>query len=258
MRGELSCPCRPWIVNADGSEAAELPLEGNVLTLEPSPRGQRLVYATDRDGNWSLHVTHLNGRGDRKITAAEGFGDFNARWSPTGNDLAFLRDTTGSDNDVWLVKSDGTELRRLTDTPNRVEFFPAWSSDGSEVLFGTGAGDLLAVSRVDGGETALSTVPRAPLEEHFDDGFRESSFWHQISDPGSSIGEAAGRLVISISGDAVPGGQFNQVAAHWGSNCRLPGDFDYQVDYELLTWPQHGGYFAALNAFFADAAIARQ
>jgi hypothetical protein len=63
--------------------------------------------------------------------------------------------------------------------------------------------------------------------------------------------------VASISGSAVPGGPFNQVDEHIGSQCSLPGDFDYQVDYHLLTWPQHGGFFAALNAFFGDGAVAR-
>lgn len=254
MRGPLACPCRPWIVNADGSGLAELPIPGDVLTLEPAPRGQRLVYAVREQGVFSLHVSHLNGRGDRKITAGD---DFNARWSPNGNDLAFLRSLSPTDNDVWVVRANGTGLRPLTSTPSRVEFFPAWSSDGTEVLFGTAAGDLMAVSFVDGSEAALSTTPRAPFVENFDDGLRENSFWHQLFDPGSDIGEVDGRLVVSISGDAVPGGQFNHVAAHWGSNCSLPGDFDFQVDYALLTWPQHGGFFAALNAFFADAAVAR-
>ena len=37
----------------------------------------------------------------------------------------------------------------------------------------------------------------------------------------------------------------------------MNGDFDYQVDFALLTWPAHSGYFAALDAFFAGGAIAR-
>ena len=202
--------------------------------------------------------SHLSGRGDKKVTSPPGgFGDFNARWSPDGRNIAFLSDENGLDNDVFVIRANGKNRQRLTNTPNRVEFFPAWSSDGSEVVFGSDAGDLFAVAVADGTETALSTTPRAPFLEDYSDGRRESSFWHQISDSGSSIGESGGRLVITISGDAVPGGQYNQVAAHWALNCSLPGDFDYQVDYELLTWPQHGGFFAALNAFFADAAVAR-
>jgi hypothetical protein len=256
MRGPLACPCRPWIVNADGSGLAELPLRGNVLTLEPSPHGRKIVYATDVDGGFALHVARLDGGRDRAITDGSSF-DFNARWSPNGNQIAFLRDTTGSDNDVYVVKSNGNELRRLTDTSERVEFFPAWSSDGSEVLFGSGAGDLYAVSLEDGSETPVSTNPRAPFAEDFGDGRRESSFWHQISDAGSTIGEVDGELVVSIAGDAVPGGPFNHIAAHWGSQCQLAGDFDYQVDYELRAWPLQGGFFASLSAFFGDAAITR-
>lgn len=254
MRGPLACPCRPWIVNADGSGLEELAIPGDVLTLEPSPRGQRLVYSVREGGVFSLHVTHLNGRGDRKITEGD---DFNARWSPRGNTLVFLRSLSPTDNDVWVVQSDGSGARPLTATPDRVEFFPAWSSDGSEVLFSSGAGDLFAVSLADGSESALSTTPRAPFTETFDDGLRDSSLWHQISDPGGTIGERDGRLVASIAGTAVPGGIWNQVDQHWGSQCSLPGDFDYEVDWQLLTWPRHGGFFAQLSGFFGDASIAR-
>lgn len=258
VRGELTCPCRPWIVNADGTGLAELPFTGNVFMLEPSLVNEKVVYSSDRDGSWALHVSRLNGRGDRTITRPTGgFGDFNARWSPDGTHIAFLRDENGSDNDVFVVRPNGKQLQRLTNTPNRVEFFLAWSSDGSEVLFGSDAGDLYAVSASGVTEVPLSTAPRAPFLEDFSDGRRENAFWHQISDPGSTIVETGGRLVVSIAGTAVPGGIFNQVDAHWGSNCQLPGDFDYEVDYQLLTWPQHGGFFAALNAFFADGAVAR-
>jgi TolB protein len=258
IHGEPTCPCRPRIVNANGSGLAELPIPGDILTLEPAPHGRRVVFARVSAGRVSLHVADWNGRDDRKITDGGAFGDANARWSPRGDRIAFLRSDEATDSDVYVVDANGKHLRALTDTPGRVESFPAWSSDGSEVLFGTGAGDLMAVSLAGGSEKALSTVPRAPLVETFDDGPRESSFWHEISDPGSKIGKVGGSLVVSISGDAIPGGQYNQIDAHWGSNCNLPGDFDYQVDYKLLLWPQHGGFFASLNAFFADAAIARQ
>ena len=257
-RGVFGCPCTGWIANADGSDAGQIPLLGNVLTLTPSPRGQRLVYSTDAGGTWSLHVAQLNGKGDRQITDGPApFGDFNAVWSASGNDLAFLRDHSGVDNDLYVVQANGTGLRQLTNTPDRVEFWPAWSNDGSEILFQTGDGHLRAVSVGDGAERAVPTWPQAPLADDFSDGLRDSSLWHAIADPGGSVGELDGRLVASISGIAVPGGPFNQIDEHIGSQCSLAGDFDYQVDYQLLTWPQHGGFFAALNAFFGDGAVAR-
>ena len=106
-------------------------------------------------------------------------------------------------------------------------------------------------------ERRVSTWPQAPFTESFDNGAVDSSLWHTISDPGGSIGVSGGRLVASISASAVPGGQYNQVDEHIGSQCSLNGDFDYQVDYSLVTWPDFGGFFATLSAFFADGAVAR-
>ena len=50
-------------MNADGSGQSRLPLAGNVLTADPSPQGQKIAYASDSGGSWSLHVAHLNGQG---------------------------------------------------------------------------------------------------------------------------------------------------------------------------------------------------
>ena len=260
QHGPFGCPCQAWIMNADGSAQSQLPFTGNVLTPAPAPNGQRIAYATDAGGSWSLHVALLNGNGDRQITTGPAaFGDFQPRWSPQGNELAFLRDNTGNNNDLYVVHSNGQELHQVTSTPGLNEFWESWTPDGQSLVYVTGEDGwrLHEVSVADGTIGNVSTAPTAPFVESFDEGTRDASLWHQITDPGGTIGEQDGRLVASIAGSAVPGGQFNQVDEHWGSQCQLTGDFDYQVDYSLLTWPAHSGYFATLNAFFADGAVAR-
>jgi WD40-like Beta Propeller Repeat len=258
-RGPLNGQNPVWIVNADGSGAQQLPI-GTAFGAEPSPHGQKIAFARCDGGTCRIYVSQLNGEAQKQITGvseAGVFGDFAPRWSPSGNDIAFLRDVNGVDNDIYVVHANGTDLRRVTDTPARVEFGESWSTDGTELVF-FADGRLRAVSLVDGSERAVNTRPRAPFADDFSDGLFDASVWHRIIDPGASLAETDGRLVASIAGSAVPGGVFNQVDAHYGSQCSLPGDFDYQVDYQLLTWPQHGGFFASLNAFFADAAVARQ
>lgn len=261
QRGPFACPCAAWIMDANGGGDQELDTgPGNALHPEPSPHGQKFVFAGDRDGAWSLYTMQLNGQALRKITNGAVFGHFNPRWSPSGNDIAFLNDDDNVDNDLFVVHANGTGLKQLTSTPTRIEFWPSWSPDGSEILFTTspGAQRLRAVSVADGSERPVSTWPSAPLTDGFEDGVRDASLWHQIVDPGSTLAEANGRLELTIAADAVPGGPFNQVDAHYGLQCSLPGDFDFQIDYQLLEWPEAGGVFAGLHAFFAAAGVSRR
>src|SRR5690348_2971141 len=120
--GSFACPCNAWIMNADGSRKQQLDTGGDAFAPSPSPNGSRIVFGSDAGGGTqALFTMQLNGHARHQITtpAAGTFGDFQPRWAPNGNDIAFLRDSIGADNDIFVVHSDGTGLRRLTDTPAR-------------------------------------------------------------------------------------------------------------------------------------------
>jgi len=53
--------------------------------------------------------------------------------SPDGQYMIFARDTNGN-YDLWLQRTDGSQLQRLTDT-NFGEFEAAWSPDGQKIAF---------------------------------------------------------------------------------------------------------------------------
>lgn len=251
---------RAWIMNADGSAAAELPTgPGSALTPTVSTKGT-LAFASDRSGpTIALYTMQLDGKNLRQITFPTAGEDVQPRFSPNGTDISFIRDNGTQDNDLYVVHANGGGLTQLTATPNRLEYWSSWS--GNDVVFSardaTFTWHVYSVPSTGGLERQLSTSPAAGFAESFDNGTLDSSLWHTIQDPGGSVAEANGSLVASITTTAVPGGQYNQIDEHTGWNCTLNGDFDYQVDYSLLQWPQFGAFFAQLSAFFADAAVSR-
>ena len=259
----FDCPCEAWFVNADGSGSQKLATgPGDVVGADASPVGRRLVVATTARGRSDLYVMDVSGSGSRRITDAPAgtFGDFYPRWSPDGTQIAFLRDTTGTDNDVWVVRANGGRLLRLTSTPDLIETFLGWSPSGDEVL--TSAGDpvrLLAMPASGGPEAVIPTALTAPLDEGFDDGIRDASVWHDVvTGTETSIAETDGSLQVSIGADAVAGGPYNVIEGHWGLQCSLPADYDVQVDYRLLNWPATNGVRASLWAFFTNVQLQRE
>jgi len=77
------------------------------------------------------------------ISPAEKFiinDGFRPYLSPNGNRIVFLRlhpsSIPGEDqSDIWSVNLDGTELTRLTNTPDECEYSPQWHPDGSKIAF---------------------------------------------------------------------------------------------------------------------------
>jgi hypothetical protein len=252
---------RAWTMNADGSGAAELPTgPGDALTPTASPNGRLIAFASNRGAGTGDAIYVLKETGKvKQVTFPAAGQDVQPRFSPDGRLISFVRDSGTPDNDVYVVDKDGQNLRRLTNTPDRLEFWTSWSGDN--VVFSARDASfnwhLYSVPSSGGPDTSVPTAPRAPYVDSFDQGV-DTGFWYVLQDPGSSISVSNGALVASIAGTAVPGPPWNQVAAQIGSPCHVPGDFDMQVDYRLLTWPAFGGYFASLAAIFGDVSVARQ
>jgi DNA-binding SARP family transcriptional activator len=112
--------------------------------------------------------------------------------------------------------------------------------------------------------TTTTTTPRTPaasvrITDDFAEDYRDGTIWHQIVTGTSvDIRPQDGRLVVSIGADATPGGPYDVIDGHYGTQCSFPGDFDARIDFDLLDWPDGGGVSAGLWAFFADTAVVRQ
>ncbi len=108
---------------------------------------------------------------------------------------------------------------------------------------------------------AKKAPPAIRISDSFSNGVIDRQLWYVFATgTGEEVTERNGRLELSIRGDGVPGGDYNQISGQIGTHCHFSGDFDASVDYELLRWPAESGVYVQLAAFFDNgvAGISRQ
>lgn len=169
--------CGIWVIDADGSNAVQLTSTrwDAVAGDGPSwsPDGTKLAFTRgtvpcgDPACGGDIHVMSADGTGIVNITndPAE---DQDPAWSPDGELIAFRSDRRG-DEEIYVMKPDGSDVRRLTDATAGASTFdssPDWAPDGSKLAFsrnmaiGPVDSELFTVKRDGSGETRITFDPR--------------------------------------------------------------------------------------------------
>ena len=119
------------IVNADGTGFRELTSGPNNNGFPSmAPDGRRFVYRTFGPEGEGLRIMDLE---TKQVTSiAQGYDNF-PLWSPRGDVIMFSRQD-GGDYEIFTIKPDGTDVRRLTRSKGN-DAHMAWSPDGTHILF---------------------------------------------------------------------------------------------------------------------------
>lgn len=132
-----------WVTNLDTHETYILTSKPHYLNADWSPNGD-IVVATillDRE----LHVVSVDTKTGEVInlTPNNPAGSHNPKWSPNGLYIAFTARGTdpfiignGTDPfDIWIMKSDGSDLINLTKDMDCYSGEPTWSPDSKQIAF---------------------------------------------------------------------------------------------------------------------------
>jgi TolB protein len=155
-----------WVVDSDGGNPTRVTHHNTPgYFIEPSfsPDGQWIVFERadempDDGQQGSVWKIRMDGTQMTQLTDGPGSGvdDRQPNWSPSGDLILFQRRQPGSEDwDIYTMTPEGTDIRRVTNTPSS-DTDASWSPDGQWMVYSSDHGDLPApeifVISVDGGE----------------------------------------------------------------------------------------------------------
>jgi Tol biopolymer transport system component len=134
----LSIAGDPAAANADLERSVALMARiGSCSSPTFSPDGKRLAFVSNMSGLPQIWTVATAGGWPEQITAFDDPVGF-VTWSPAGADLAFsLAPGGGMNEQVYLVRPDGTDVRRLTDGGKENNRLGVWSRDGRALTLGS-------------------------------------------------------------------------------------------------------------------------
>ena len=134
------------IVDMASGRVRTVPLPAEAFARDPSwsPDGSQLLVVLDfstmlpegffQPGKTELWVMDPEGGSGRAIFSVDAESTvLSPTWSPTQDQIAFALETNVS-SDIYLINSEGTGLRQLTDHAAR-DAEPGWSPDGRWIVF---------------------------------------------------------------------------------------------------------------------------
>ena len=123
-----------YIADYDGANQRRI-TANRQLNITPvwSPDGRAIAYTSYRRGFPDLFVAHIYEGRQENPTGGTG-NNYLPAWSPDGTQIAFTSSRDGGAAEIYVMNTDGTNVRRLTNHP-AIDVTPTWSPTGTQIAF---------------------------------------------------------------------------------------------------------------------------
>jgi len=152
-----------YVMDSKGENPLRLTDErANAILPVWSPDGDKIAFASDRDGDFGIWVMNSDGSDPLDLTGDPGQDRWPA-WSPDGEWIAFASTRDFPYWELYIMRADGSEVRRVTWWQDASDVAPAWSPDGKWLAFASrrdGNWEIYVVDR-DGDNLVRLTVDPA-------------------------------------------------------------------------------------------------
>jgi len=153
-----------FVVHVDGSGRHNISSGHRDCSPDWSPDGTQIVVDTRTDHGFKLLL--MDPDGSHRTALVERGTNVDPSWASDGAEIAFMRELHEPRDtfDIFTVDVATRERTNLTPTPNRVEWAPAWSPDGTAIAFERGPSFFdpadIFIIELGGGTTRVTDTPK--------------------------------------------------------------------------------------------------
>jgi TolB protein len=151
-----------YIVKADGSNLQRIsPADRNVFSSSWSKDGQRIVSSVTTQAQKEADIFTVSKEGTGLVQLTKHAGrNVTPAFSPDAKRIAFVSNRDGDKYQIYVMKTDGSGVTRLTANPELACFNPMWSPDGRKIVYYSERGDRrdqVWIMKADGSQQTLLT-----------------------------------------------------------------------------------------------------
>ncbi|CAN5222413.1 hypothetical protein BH24ACT1_BH24ACT1_06940 [soil metagenome] len=150
-----------WTMNPDGSDQTKIFTNGSAAYVCGDSQTGRIVFNSNRDGNFEIYTMDINGGNLFQVTNTEAPTlNSGPKWSPDCQTISYNSTDSGGSLDVFRIDADGTDRVNLTNAPGVFDAFSAWSPDGQRIVYSSnldGNFELYTMDSDDGGNRTRLT-----------------------------------------------------------------------------------------------------